>query len=94
MLDIFLYVIQTKLPSLPLFVARSLLPPYMVPGASVNSVHEAEVGIRGGIADYIGIGPMWDTTTKKLILDVLHGMKIKSVVIGTYHGPCVCISCY
>jgi thiamine-phosphate diphosphorylase / hydroxyethylthiazole kinase len=73
----------------------------MVLGASVNSVQEAEVVVREGIADYIGIGPVWDTSTKKLehgktiigvrgvgpILDMLQGTRIKSVIIGTYHIP-------
>ena len=86
---------------MPLSVARSLLPPHMVLGASVNSVQEAKVVVGEAIADYIGIGPVWDTSTKKLehgktivgvrgvgpILDVLQGTRIKSVVIGTYHKP-------
>ena len=59
--------------------------------------------VREAVAEYIGIGPVWDTSTKKLehgktivgvrgvgpILDVLQGTRIKSVVIGTYHKPCV-----
>ena len=50
------------------------------------------------VAEYIGIGPVWDTSTKNLehgktivgvrgigpILDVL-----QAVVIGTYREPCV-----
>ena len=77
----------------------------MVLGASVNSIEEAEVVVREGIADYIGIGPVWDTSTKKLehgktnvgvrgvgpILDVLQGTRIKSIIIGMYHGPYVCL---
>ena len=44
---------------MPLSVARSLLPPHMVLGASMNSVQEAEVVIREAIADYIGKAGTW-----------------------------------
>ena len=50
---------------MPLPVARSLLPPHMVLGTSVNLVQEAEVVVREAIADYIGIGTMWGTSPKK-----------------------------
>jgi thiamine monophosphate synthase len=80
----------------------------MILGAPVNSVQEAEVVVRGAISDYIGIGPVWDTSTKKPengktvvgargvgpILDVLQGTRIKPVVISTYRDPCICIYCY
>ncbi|BFZ59104.1 thiamine biosynthetic bifunctional enzyme [Saitoella coloradoensis] len=44
---------------------RRLLEPDAIIGTYVGSFKEAKVGITGH-ADYFGLGPIWDTNTKKL----------------------------
>ena len=77
---------------MPLEMARKLLPPSMILGVSVSSVAEAAATSTAGV-DYVGIGPIWWTTSKQLnsgvigprgispILDVL-SPSIKTVGIG------------
>lgn len=48
---------------LPLAVARRLLGPHRIIGASAGSVEEAVAGWRQG-ADYLGCGPVYATATK------------------------------
>src|SRR5258705_13063100 len=77
---------------MPLDIARKLLPSSMILGVSFSSVSEAATACQAG-ADYVGIGPIWWTTSKQLdkgvigprgigpILDVL-SPSIKTVGIG------------
>jgi thiamine-phosphate diphosphorylase/hydroxyethylthiazole kinase len=79
---------------MPIAMARKLLPKDSIIGASVNTASEAIAVKAEGLADYVGIGPIWPTKSKKdllpilgprsvgPILDELEGTKIKSVVIG------------
>ncbi|CAO3624164.1 unnamed protein product [Cunninghamella echinulata] len=55
---------------MPLEIARKILGHDKIIGVSCNNITEAEVAIKGG-ADYLGIGAVWDTTTKKLKKDPL-----------------------
>jgi len=48
----------------PLEAARRILPPNAIIGVTASSVQEAEAAIQGG-ADYLGIGTMFATPTKK-----------------------------
>jgi thiamine-phosphate pyrophosphorylase len=49
---------------LPLSVARKLLGKRKIIGVSVRSLKEARAAFKGG-ADYLGVGPIFRTTTKK-----------------------------
>lgn len=78
---------------MPIAVARSILPPSMIIGVSVNTVAEALKAHEDG-ADYLGIGSIYATSTKELtkpilgprgaaaILTALEGKNIPTVAIG------------
>ncbi|EJD03055.1 HK-domain-containing protein [Fomitiporia mediterranea MF3/22] len=78
---------------MPANIARWLLPANLILGISANTPGEAAAAVADG-ADYIGIGPIWSTTTKKdiknvlgvrgvgAILDALDGSKVKAVGIA------------
>lgn len=51
---------------MPLIQARQILGPKKIIGVSCNNEEEAEIAIRDG-ADYLGIGAVWFTSTKKNI---------------------------
>lgn len=53
----------------PFSVAEERLAPGMIIGVSCHTVDEAAVAVNDG-ADYIGVGPMYFTTTKKDIREV------------------------
>lgn len=81
---------------MPVSVARQLLPPGTVIGVSCNTLEQVKRAVKDG-ADYVGIGAIWATTTKKLtspvigvrgvgdMLQVLDGTGIKAVGIGVIH---------
>lgn len=73
--------------------ARKLLPQGAIIGVSCNNVDQVRDAIRNRV-DYIGIGAVWSTQTKKLtspiigvrgvgrMLEELDGTNIKAVAIG------------
>ena len=73
--------------------ARKLLPPGAIIGMSCNNVDQVREAIRNRV-DYIGIGAVWSTQTKRLtspiigvrgvgrMLEELDGTNIKAVAIG------------
>lgn len=78
----------------PLDMARKLIGPDAIIGQSIRTVEDAERAIKGGV-DYVGIGAVWDTSSKDLkgkkslgpdgigeILDVLAGTGVEAVAIG------------
>ncbi|KZS98422.1 TMP-TENI-domain-containing protein [Sistotremastrum niveocremeum HHB9708] len=79
---------------MPIEIARKLLPAGSIIGVSVNTPAEAEEVVKGGLADYVGIGALWATNSKKLtspvlgirgvgpILQTLEKTSIKAVAIG------------
>jgi thiamine-phosphate diphosphorylase/hydroxyethylthiazole kinase len=86
---------------MPASVVRALLPPGSIIGVSCHNVAHAQEAVDSGHVDYIGIGTIFDTSTKataegKLIgprvaariVDVLRGSNVKSVAIGL----CQCLS--
>ena len=78
---------------MPVSVARQLLLPGAIIGVSCNTVEQVKRAVQDG-ADYVGIGTVWATTTKKLtspvvgvrgvgaMLEVLDGTRVKAVAIG------------
>lgn len=78
---------------MPVAEARKLLPPGSIIGVSCNTVAHVEQAVRDGV-DYIGIGAVWGTQTKKLtnpiigvrgvgpMLAALDRTDIKAVAIG------------
>ena len=50
---------------LPPAAARDLLGPHKLIGLSTHSLDQAEAAARAGIADYIGFGPIFPTTSKR-----------------------------
>lgn len=69
---------------MPLATARQILGHTKIIGVSVNTVEEARAAIEGG-ADYLGIGAVWDTSTKKLTKKTLgiDGVKSKLFINWT-----------
>ena len=49
---------------LPTAAAREILGPGKVIGVSTHNLAQAEAAVREGIADYIGFGPIYPTTSK------------------------------
>ncbi|KJA27567.1 hypothetical protein HYPSUDRAFT_62643 [Hypholoma sublateritium FD-334 SS-4] len=78
---------------MPVEQARRLLPPDAIIGVSCNTVAHVQEAVRARV-DYIGIGAVWGTQTKKLtspiigvrgvgaMLEALAGTDIKAVAIG------------
>ena len=81
---------------MPIEVARKLLPENTIVGISCNTREEVEKAVSAG-ADYVGIGPVYTTSTKKVtnpllgprnlgqILEALENTEVKSVAIGTFN---------
>lgn len=79
--------------------ARKLLPAGSIIGLSCNTVAHVKEAIRARV-DYIGIGAVWGTQTKKLtepiigvrgvgaMLEELVGTDIKAVAIGAFYLFC------
>lgn len=78
---------------MPVEVARKLLPTNAIVGISCSTREEVERAVSAG-ADYVGIGPVYATFTKKVttpllgprnlgdILAILENTHVKSVAIG------------
>lgn len=50
---------------LPLAAARQILGPGKIIGYSTHTIAQAEAAARAGIADYIGVGPVYATASKQ-----------------------------
>ncbi|KAJ7901793.1 Hydroxyethylthiazole kinase [Mycena olivaceomarginata] len=78
---------------MPIDIARQLMPTGTIIGISCNTLDEVRRA-KEAKADYVGLGAVWSTQTKKLtsppigvrglgaMLDVLSGSNIKAVAIG------------
>ncbi|KAI0695537.1 Hydroxyethylthiazole kinase family-domain-containing protein [Cytidiella melzeri] len=78
---------------MPVPIARSLLPPGSIIGKTCNTPEHVLEAVKQG-ADYIGIGPVWQTNTKKVkhavtgptglggLLQALDGTEVKAVAIA------------
>jgi thiamine-phosphate diphosphorylase / hydroxyethylthiazole kinase len=78
---------------MPVPIARSLLPPGSIIGKTCHTPEHVREAVEEG-ADYVGIGPVWPTETKKVkhavtgpsglgeMLQALDGTDVKAVAIG------------
>ncbi|EMD37498.1 hypothetical protein CERSUDRAFT_105469 [Gelatoporia subvermispora B] len=78
---------------MPIAIARALLPPNSIIGMTCNTPEHVRQAVKDG-ADYVGIGPVWATQTKKVahpvvgvrglgeMLEVLDGTDVKAVAIA------------
>ncbi|KAI0702932.1 Hydroxyethylthiazole kinase [Cerioporus squamosus] len=78
---------------MPVETARKLLPPNAIIGMTCNTVEHVRKAVQDGV-DYVGLGPVWGTQTKKLtspvvgvrgigpLLDALEGTDVKAVSIA------------
>ena len=78
---------------MPVETARKLLPPNAIIGMTCNTVEHVRKAVQDGV-DYVGLGPVWGTQTKKLtspvvgvrgigpLLDALEETDVKAVSIG------------
>ncbi len=73
---------------LPLAAVRSLVGGSMIIGVSVRSMKEAQDAIAGG-ADYLGVGAVFSTTTKKDAVDT--GLSLLTAITAISPVPVVAI---
>ena len=78
---------------MPVADARALLGPHAVIGKTCNTVEQVREAVAEGV-DYVGLGPVWGTQTKKVsvppagpigmaeLLAPLEGTSVKAVAIG------------
>ncbi|KAM5533305.1 hypothetical protein V8D89_012979 [Ganoderma adspersum] len=78
---------------MPVQVARRLLPPNAIIGMTCNTVEHVKKAVEDGV-DYVGLGPVWSTQTKKLtspvvgvrgigaLLEILDDTEVKAVAIA------------
>ncbi|KAF7731714.1 hypothetical protein EC973_008886 [Apophysomyces ossiformis] len=71
---------------MPLVQARRILGNNKIIGVSVNNAAEAHAAIRGG-ADYLGIGAVWFTSTKKLKKQPLDISGVKDILASIESNP-------
>jgi len=74
---------------IPLFEARKLVGNNAILGVSTHSPEQAKRAIEEG-ADYIGVGPIFKTFTKKDVCDPV-GIDYLKFIAGTYDIPHVAI---
>lgn len=83
---------------MPVDVARRLLPANTIIGMTCNTIEHVRKAVQDGV-DYVGLGPVWATQTKKVahpvvgvrglgeLLDTLGGTEVKAVAIGALWSP-------
>lgn len=74
---------------LPIEVVRDLLEAEMIIGVSTHSPQQAEAAVKAG-ADYIGVGPIFATDTKKDVCAPV-GLEYLSYVVNNLEIPHVAI---
>lgn len=74
---------------LPLPVVRQLAGPDMIIGVSTHTPTQAQTAVAEG-ADYIGVGPIYPTTTKKDVVDAV-GLSYLDYVAAAIDLPFVAI---
>jgi thiamine-phosphate pyrophosphorylase len=74
---------------LPVPVARSLIGPERILGLSTHSPAQADAAVQAGV-DYIGVGPLFFTKTKKDVCELV-GLGYLDYVVKTHSIPFVAI---
>ncbi len=74
---------------LPIAKARELLKPEMFLGLSTHSPQQANAAVEAGV-DYIGVGPIFRTFTKKDVCEPV-GLEYLDYVVGRHQIPFVAI---
>jgi thiamine-phosphate pyrophosphorylase len=74
---------------LPVETARELLPDHMLIGLSTHSPEQADRAARSNV-DYIGVGPIFRTFTKKNVCEPV-GLEYLDHVVKNHHLPFVAI---
>jgi thiamine-phosphate pyrophosphorylase len=74
---------------LPVEQARSLVGAQMIIGLSTHSPQQAEAAVRAGV-DYIGVGPLFKTNTKKDVGDPV-GLSYLDYIVANHTIPYVAI---
>ncbi|KAI7847074.1 Hydroxyethylthiazole kinase family-domain-containing protein [Circinella umbellata] len=75
---------------MPLTRARQLFGKDKIIGVSCNTIEEAQIAVREG-ADYLGIGAVWNTATKKLTKKTLGIQGVKDILTAIPPIPNVVI---
>ena len=75
---------------LPAEKVRELVGDEMIIGLSTHSPTQAEAALRSGVVDYIGVGPIYATQTKKDVCDPV-GLEYLDYVVQNIRLPFVAI---
>ncbi len=75
---------------LPVDIVRKLVGDRMLIGLSTHSADQAEAAAKKGIADYIGVGPIYGTAIKKVPMAAV-GLEYLDYVVQHYSIPFVAI---
>lgn len=75
---------------LPVEEARHIIGDKMLIGLSTHSLAQADGAVRAGIADYIGVGPIYQTFTKKNVVAPV-GLEYVDYVVSHHRIPFVAI---
>ncbi len=75
---------------LPVEKTRELVGNKMLIGLSTHSPAQADLAVKQGIADYIGVGPLFKTFTKKDVVDPV-GLEYLDYVVKHHKIPFVAI---
>ncbi len=75
---------------LPAEKAREIVGDKMLIGLSTHSPEQADKAVQSGVADYIGVGPLYQTFTKKDVQPAV-GLEYLDYVVTHHHIPFVAI---
>jgi thiamine-phosphate pyrophosphorylase len=75
---------------LPVEMVRELVGEKMLIGLSTHSPAQADAAVRGGVADYIGVGPLYGTAIKKVPMAAV-GLGYLDYVVRHHRIPFVAI---
>lgn len=75
---------------LPASAARAILGPDKIIGVSIHNLEQAETAAHEGVADYLGFGPIYTTTSKERP-DPVQGLEGLRLVRGRVRLPIVAI---
>ncbi|MDL2307470.1 thiamine phosphate synthase [Desulfovibrio sp. OttesenSCG-928-C06] len=73
---------------LPVAEMRKLIGPDMILGLSTHSPAQADAAVKSGVVDYIGVGPLYPTKTKKDVCAAV-GLEYLDYVVKNHKIPFV-----